>query len=1057
MGNFEDAEKAYVTALLSEGSALRENDAYMQSIEAHQAQLKAQWEQLVLSVPFDDLEKSLLSVTTALLKFANSALGQAVIKATAASVAFGAMMFALQALIPVILSATAAMLANPIFWGAVAVGGVMFLVSWIDSLTESYGELTESLKDNVSEMKSSQTTIDSLTDKIKEIDKVLSQIEDKKLSITDEDELKTLNNQTSQLKNQESLLKSQLVLEQQKLETLQKEAQLKASNLFDERQSGYTTKSYNVYDFSNASPYEEGSKSTQEGNTSEALNQEITNVTLLEERIQSLTEQLDNLKAAHQENSEEAVNLANEINDLNTLAIEERNAMNEDAQTMITASEAGYEFTEAQQAVLDRYNELPSTIDKASNSFNNYNEEEEEAVEHAQAVSEAFDKAVKPLSDIENNYSLVSKAMTEFNEKGGISASTIKKLAELDSKWLSVLQMKDGQLTVDKELVTALAKAEQDQAIASLQAQASQDMYNISIGNLESLSPIAQQAISEITEESKKEAEEAKNAAAAHFLEAEALDYKRQIAENGTYSGNTQQAYDMINAVMAKYQGLIDNMKDWTLDFGDTSSKTAGNTKDAWVEAFEEEQRQLKHALEMNEITEVQYYEKLKDLNEKYFGEISGKHQKYLKEYQENEEEIYKGLKSVYEKVADYLKDAIEQGYEDAINAIKKEEKQIIDEIKAQLDTLKKEKQHVLDDIQNQIDGLKKKKEKVQDYWNSQIDRIKESNDALQKQNELLEKQQALQKAKSQKVMVMKGGKFQLGENESAVSQAEQELSETQDKISYEQQIAEMEKLRDEEVRIIDERIDKLEAHKDYMEKYYDDQIEALEQHRDEVEKQYEKQIEDLQEQLDAFKKGAEQQKKIEEARLAAQVIGVNNEADLFKISLANLRTYVEKYNALAGSIKAVGDKTRSGELPSGEGSFITAVSSGIETGIEGVSTQVRASGDSSFRGDEIALVGESPNAELVLGSHLNRSVNSGSLVHLNKGSGVVNAESTATLAGLLNGVVKPNNIANNRSTIQTFTFGNLTLPNVTDADSFVNTLSHKFNNYAIQYGNSRK
>ena len=45
----------------------------------------------------------------------------------------------------------------------------------------------------------------------------------------------------------------------------------------------------------------------------------------------------------------------------------------------------------------------------------------------------------------------------------------------------------------------------------------------------------------------------------------------------------------------------------------------------------------------MNEITELEYYERLKDLNEKYFGEISGNHQKYIKEYQENEEEIYKG------------------------------------------------------------------------------------------------------------------------------------------------------------------------------------------------------------------------------------------------------------------------------------------------------------------------------------------------------------------------------------------------------------------------------
>jgi len=34
MGNFADAEKSYTTALLSEGSAWKENEAYMESISA---------------------------------------------------------------------------------------------------------------------------------------------------------------------------------------------------------------------------------------------------------------------------------------------------------------------------------------------------------------------------------------------------------------------------------------------------------------------------------------------------------------------------------------------------------------------------------------------------------------------------------------------------------------------------------------------------------------------------------------------------------------------------------------------------------------------------------------------------------------------------------------------------------------------------------------------------------------------------------------------------------------------------------------------------------------
>jgi hypothetical protein len=261
-----------------------------------------------------------------------------------------------------------------------------------------------------------------------------------------------------------------------------------------------------------------------------------------------------------------------------------------------------------------------------------------------------------------------------------------------------------------------------------------------------------------------------------------------------------------------------------------------------------------------------------------------------------------------------------------------------------------------------------------------------------------------------------------------------------------------MEKLRDAQVETIDDRIEKLEEYKDYMEDYYDEQIDALEKYYDQVEKQYEEQIEALQEQLDAFKKHAEEQKKIEEARLAAQLLGIEKESDLFEISLANLEDYVAKYNALVASMEVpsvfadgLGNIPIGGSAPSGGG------------GGKGATITKFASGTANVRSNEIALVGESPNAELVVGSHLNRSMGGGTLLNLSKGSGVVNAESTATLAGLLNGVVTPTNVSNSRSTMQTFTFGNLTLPNVTDAESFVNTLSHKFNNYAIQYGNSRK
>ena len=57
------------------------------------------------------------------------------------------------------------------------------------------------------------------------------------------------------------------------------------------------------------------------------------------------------------------------------------------------------------------------------------------------------------------------------------------------------------------------------------------------------------------------------------------------------------------------------------------------------------------------------------------------------------------------------------------------------------------------------------------------------------------------------------------------------------------------------------------------------------------------------------------------------------------------------------------------------------------------------ATGSSSIADDQVALVGDNPNNnELIIGSKLN-----GTMMNLKKGSGVVNAQSTNTLAGILN------------------------------------------------------
>ena len=105
------------------------------------------------------------------------------------------------------------------------------------------------------------------------------------------------------------------------------------------------------------------------------------------------------------------------------------------------------------------------------------------------------------------------------------------------------------------------------------------------------------------------------------------------------------------------------------------------------------------------------------------------------------------------------------------------------------------------------------------------------------------------------------------------------------------------------------------------------------------------------------------------------------------------------------------------------------------------------ASGIGKIKDDEIAVVGENPYQEIVLGS----KVNNGQLMSLSAGSGVVNAESTTTLAGLLNMMGKfgasqfgqGRGTLNNNTNNDTLIINGVTIEgaNIKDPQTFVNGL----------------
>jgi DNA repair exonuclease SbcCD ATPase subunit len=1135
------------------GSAWQENERYMaNSIEAQKNLFKAQWQNMVLSMPFEDLEKAVFKAGTAILKFVNSDIGALIAKqalVTAGVVALGKAFNVLNAkgllslpnIIAKVTSAvetlTATCMANPLIAGtAIVAAASVAIITAFKKEANAAHELSEKAKELGEQASQSANNVQTLTSQLKDIDSQIKDINDKELTVADVQQTAELEKQKQALQEQKEAIQLKLKLEQETLATLRQqtaEAAKQAMNKMHDK--GYS--SYKMLTDDEASTFQSdetinvgkkrfASVDVQYDNVQDEIRGRIKDFNDIKQAITEAQEEQSKLNSSTQEYADKQ----RDIDNLKEQLSNTKDILTEYAKNVLAIVEAGGEeanaykdIAEALSNYLGLANDAQDTKVPSDESLTNT----KEAKNETESLEKTIENAVGSLQSMQSAYSTLSNAVQEYNSQGSLSADTLANLTKLSSDQIACLEMHNGKLTLNTQLLNNQFEAEKQVMINKLEDARDTELLALAHNTLNASALNATSGLSQAGTQA--------DATGKHF---DALSGKASALANilNTIFNQGKATPDFnkqFKAIQDKYNKMIDEIKNTKLQTpkaigggggggghrkggGHKGGGGGGSSSDSYLESFKKEQAELKHQLEMdeitqseyydkldklnekyfgkasgrsskyveqykqnqeeiykgrkqayskafddeknalkdsldmNEITEIEYYEKLEQLNEKYFGQLDKNHKQYAKEYKKNEEEIYKGTKQVYDKVKNYLQKAVEKGYERAINAIKEEEKQAVKEIENQINALKKQKDEVIKGIEKQISGLKKHRTEVEKYWDAQINKIKEQNEQIEKQNQMLEYQKQLEEAKAQKVMVMKGGKFQLGEDTSAVEQAENALNTYTEQQASEQRIQELERLKQAQLDSIDEQIEKLQEYKDYMSEYYDNQIEALEQYKEETQARYEEQIDNLQKQLDTFKEGYQKAEDLENARLTAEVMASNEEASVWQKRLENLSFAISQYNALLSQL-GKGGKVSSKFKPSNIKANLSAQVAGIDSALT-----ARASGDANFKRNEIALVGESPNTEMIIGSQLNQSINGGKLLHLAKGSGIVNAESTSTLAGLLNGI-KPNDKYNKNATQQVFNFGSISLPNVTDSNSFVHDISNRFNNYSIQFSNKRQ
>ncbi len=442
-----------------------------------------------------------------------------------------------------------------------------------------------------------------------------------------------------------------------------------------------------------------------------------------------------------------------------------------------------------------------------------------------------------------------------------------------------------------------------------------------------------------------------------------------------------------------------------------------GLTK-AHDEAYNERYALLKHQLAMDMISEREYYDELEELMKEFYGN----EEKYGEQRWKIEEEIYSGRNKLEEESTRKA----EQEAEKRKKARKEEweeEKEWYEEQQSNLETAFS---YVASLAQKEIDKLNERKQAIQDQYDAEIDKINEKNDATNDEIELQEKLDALAKAQQRKVRIYREGEgFVYETDQSAVDEAKSALTQYKKQQDTKKEIKRLEDIRDATINSVEEQIK-------YWQKYKDEWGNVTDNYTTEQNK-----------------------------LLAEQVLGISLEGENWEKRLGNLQDYVDRYNEIMSTLKTryksydddddedFGDELDPDEYYSDKEPSYSHGSGGDNWYEDDTSHGPGAYANGTTKGYGLSMVGEKGRELRVLGSRSN------------EGDGIIPNHLTENLMQLgkfspaqwLNNIV--GKMGGQTTPIYNYAFENLTLPNVTNAQSFIDELKN-LKNRALQMGGRR-
>lgn len=708
-----------------------------------------------------------------------------------------------------------------------------------------------------------------------------------------------------------------------------------------------------------------------------------------------------------------------------------------DIQSMITSNDLSYNSF---KKLLEKYPELQTQLDKYNMSIEDYTNKIGTLVTKQLEWETAVKNFNTSIDNLQSAFNTLSAAQEEYNESGYISIDTLQTLLALDNEYLGYLVDENGQLNLNKEAFKSLAQAKINDLIATEEQRhynAVLDISNQKLNNTVKKTIGWFQALWNVIKGGKASVSDTTKTLSA--LEAE-INKSGTDAQKAALTAENEKYENRIAILKATLEGINKNF-DSVMGVSGSSSKSSGSrgssssSEKEWWETILDN---LKDQFKYNEITIEEYINGLDNL--------LGRVQKGTDAWRKINEELQKqrltkveddykrgtiSLDEYIKKLKELIK-AYKQGSDAWNDLADKIKKALQDKADRQKDDMATAEDAAVGIIDEEIDKLNKLKKEQEEYYDQLIEDKEKANEETEKELELARLQEALANAQKEKTKrVWREGIGWVWESD---QEAIREAQEALDEFNNEQEIDALEKQKEEAISAIEEQIDAWEKYKESWEDVAND---------------YETQ----------------------QARIIlAQQLGADAEAAILQQRLDILEQYKSKYLATMAEIEKL-ENTPADKLNGYNTPTSTNVSSGSSSGSSGSSSKTYTvksgdtlSGIGSKYGISWKKIYEANKS--VIGSNPNRIYPGQTLtIPGYANGGMVDYTGLAMLHGskskpefvlnndqmrnMLSTLTRPqvtSNLPTSSGAVNNYNFGNIELPNVTNAKQFVTELKSLVN-----------